>query len=134
MSGERDDENQLVSLAVRLGVNAGALWTAAAILEGFEIDGWQSLLGVAAIFAVVNTLIKPVAQLIGCAFTVLTLGLFALIINAAMLALTVWVGDQFGLDVVLDDFWDAILAALIVTVTSWVLNLFVGRPVKWALR
>ncbi len=133
MASRRDD-NQLVSLAVRLGVNAGALWVAAALLEDFEINGWQSLLGVAAIFAVVNTLLKPVAQMLGCPLTILTLGLFALIINAAMLALSVWVGDQFGLDVELNGFFDTILAALIVSIVSWILNLFVGRPVRWAMR
>jgi putative membrane protein len=134
MSSSRRGDSQLVSLAVRLGVNAGALWVAAAILPDFEINGWQSLLGVAAIFAVVNTLIKPVTQLLGCPLTVLTLGLFALVINAAMLALSVWIGDQFDLDVELNGFWDTIAAALIVSIVSWILNLFVGRPVKWALR
>ena len=133
MASRRDD-SQLVSLAVRLGVNAAALWVAAAFLKDFEINGWQSLLGVAAIFSVVNTLIKPVAHLLGCPLTVLTLGLFALIINAAMLALSVWVGGQFGLDVELNGFFDTILAALIVSVVSWILNLFIGRPVKWAMR
>jgi putative membrane protein len=131
---ERREDSQLVSLAVRLGVNAAALWTADFLLEDFVIDGWQSLLGVAAIFAVVNTLLKPVAQLLGCPLTVLTLGLFALIINAAMLALSVWVGDQLGLEVELNGFFDTILAALIVSIVSWVLNLFIGRPVRWAMR
>jgi len=130
----RQSESQLVGLAVRLGVNAAALWVAAAILEDFEINGWQSLLGVAAIFAVVNTLIKPVTQLLGCPLTVLTLGLFALIINAAMLALSVWVGDQFGLDVELNGFFDTLFAALIVSIVSWLLSTFIGRPVKRAFR
>jgi putative membrane protein len=130
----KQGDSQIVGLAVRLGVNAAALWVAAALLKDFEINGWQSLLGVAAIFAVVNTLIKPVTQLLGCPLTVLTLGLFALIINAAMLALSVWVGGQFGLDVELNGFFDTILAALIVSIVSWVLNLFVGRPVKFAFR
>ena len=130
----KQGDSQIVGLAVRLGVNAAALWVAAAILEDFEINGWQSLLGVAAIFAVVNTLLKPVAHLLGCPLTIITLGLFALVINAGMLALSVWVGDQFGLDVELNGFFDTILAALIVSVVSWLLNLFVGRPVKWAMR
>ena len=130
----RQSESQLVGLAVRLGVNAAALWVAAAILEDFEINGWQSLLGVAAIFAVVNTLIKPVTQLLGCPLTVLTLGLFALIINAAMLALSVWVGDQFGLDVELNGFFDTLFAALIVSIVSWLLSTFIGRPVKRVFR
>lgn len=134
MSSNNQGPSQLTALTVSLGVNAGALWIAAAALDDFEIHGWQSLLGMAAIFAVVNTFIKPVAQLLGCPLTVLTLGLFALVINAGMLALAVWFGEQIGLDVDLDGFWDAILAALIVSVVSWILNTFVGRPVKWAMR
>lgn len=130
----RQNDSQIVSLAARLGVNAGALWVAAAILPDFEINGWQSLLGVAAIFAVVNTLLRPVTQLLGCPLTILTLGLFALVINAAMLALSVWAGDQLGFDVELNGFWDTIAAALIVSIVSWILNLFVGKPVKWAMR
>ena len=131
---ESRDESRLVALAVRLGINAIALALAAALVRGFEIHGWQSLLAMAAIFGVVNALIAPVAQLLGCPMTCLTMGLFALVINAAMLALAVWIGDQFGLDVALHGFWAALFASLLVSVVSWALNLFVGKPLRWALR
>ena len=131
--GSRED-SRLLGLAIRLGINAVALALAAALVRGFEIHGWQSLLAMAAIFGVVNALIAPVAQLLGCPITCLTMGLFALVINAAMLALAVWIGDQFDLDVELHGFWAALFASLLVSVVSWALNLFVGKPLRAAFR
>ena len=127
-------EPRLLSLAIRLGINAAALWLAAQWVTGFEIDGWPSLLAAAAIFGVVNALITPVAQFLGCPLSCLTLGLFALVINAAMLALTAWVAGLLGLDVEIDGFWAAFLGALLVGVVSWALSVFVGRPLRQALR
>lgn len=126
-------ESRLLSLAIRLGINAAALWLAAEWVTGFEIDGWQSLLATAAIFGVVNALITPVAQFLGCPFSCLTVGLFALVINAAMLALTAWVAGSLGLDVEIDGFWAAFFGALLVSFVSWLLSAFVGRPLRQAL-
>ncbi len=127
-------ESRLLSLAIRLGINATALWLAAALVPGFEIEGWPSLLAAAAIFGAVNALITPVAQLLGCPLSGLTMGLLALVINAAMLALTVWIAGRLDLDVEIDGFLAAFLAALLVSVVSAVLSVFVGRPLRWALR
>ncbi len=127
-------ESRLLSLAIRLGINAAALWLASEWVTGFEIDGWQSLLATAAIFGVVNALITPVAQFLGCPLSCLTVGLFALVINAAMLALTAWVAGSLGLDVAIDGFWAAFLGALLVSFVSWLLSAFVGRPLRQALR
>lgn len=127
-------EPRLLSLAIRLGINAVALWIASQWVRGFEIDGWQSLLAMAAIFGAVNTLISPVAHVLGCAMTCLTVGLFALVINAAMLALSVWIGGQFGLEVEIHGIWAAFLAALLVSVVSWLLSTFVGRPLRRVFR
>jgi putative membrane protein len=127
-------ESRLLSLAVRLGINAVALWLAAEWVRGFEIEGWESLVATAAIFAVVNALIKPVAQLLGLPISCLTLGLFTVVINAAMLALTVWIAGQLDLEVEIDGLVAAVLAALLVSVASALLSAFVGRPLRRALR
>ena len=119
---------------MRLGINAAALWLAAAWIRGFEIEGWQSLVAAAVIFAAVNAVIKPAAKLIGLPISCLTMGLFALLINAAMLALTAWIASQFDFDVEIDGFVAAFLAALLISVVSTLLSVFVGRPVRWALR
>lgn len=127
-------ESRLLSLALRLGINAAALWLAAQWVRGIEIEGWPSLLATAAIFGVVNALIKPVAYALGCPLIILTLGLFTLIINAAMLALTAWIAGLFDLSVRVDGFWAALLGALLVSFVSVVLSTFVGRPLRRALR
>ncbi len=131
---EDERESRLVSFGVRLGVNAAALWLAAEWVRGFEIDGWQSLLAAAAIFAVVNAIIKPVADLVGLPVTCLTLGLFHIVINAAMLALTVWLANLFDFEVDLDGVLAAFLAALLISFVSTLLSAFIGRPVRRALR
>ena len=132
MANER--ESRLLGFGVRLGINAAALWLAAEWVGGFEIDGWQSLVATAAIFAVVNALIKPVVDLVGIPATCLTFGLFHLVINAAMLAFTVWIAGQFDFDVDLDGFVAAFLAALLISFVSTLLSAFIGRPIRWALR
>ncbi len=119
---------------MRLGINAAALWLAATWVRGFEIEGWQSLVAAAVIFAAVNAVIKPVAELMGLPISCLTLGLFALLINAAMLALTAWIAGLFDFNVEIDGFLAAFLAALLVSVVSTLLSVFVGRPVRSALR
>ena len=126
-------EPRLLSLAIRLGINAAALWLAAEWVRGFEIEGWPSLLAVAAIFGAVNALIKPVVQLLGCPLSCLTLGLFALLINVAMLALTAWIAGRLDLKMEIDGFWAAFFGALLVSFTSAVLS-FLGQPLRRALR
>ena len=131
---EYERESRLVSFGVRFGINAAALWLAAEWVQGFEIDGWLSLVAAAAIFAVVNAVVKPVVDIVGLPATCLTLGLFHLVINAAMLAFTVWIAGQFAFDVDLDGFFAAFLAALLLSFVSTLLSAFIGRPVRWALR
>ena len=131
---QRQRQSRLQSFAIRIGINAAALWLASEWVRGFDIEGWQSLLATAAIFAVVNALIRPVAQLVGCPFTCLTLGLFVLVINAAMLALAVWIAGRFDLDVQIDGAIAALLAALLISAVSSVLSFFVGRPIRRLLR
>ena len=118
---------------MRLGINAAALWLAAEWVSGFEIDGWRALAAAAVIFAAVNAVIKPVAELAGMPISCLTMGFFALVINAAMLALTVWIAGQFDFDVEMDGFIAAFLSALLVSVVSMLLSVFVGRPVRSTL-
>jgi putative membrane protein len=127
-------EPRLLSLAIRLGINAAALWLASEWVRGFEIEGWQSLVATAAIFGLVNALIRPVAQFVGLPLTCLTAGIFIVVINVAMMALTVWIADAIDLDVTLDGFWAVLCATLLVSAASWALSTFVGTPLRRALR
>ncbi|MDO5065919.1 MAG: phage holin family protein [Propionibacteriaceae bacterium] len=105
---------------------AGALATAAAVwlVPGVRItaDSDQqyvlTLLVVAGLLGVVNAVVRPITTLVSCCLVVLTLGLFLLVINAAMLTLTAWLGQQFGLPFHVDDFWSALLGGLVISVVS----------------
>jgi putative membrane protein len=131
--GDQRREHWIVTLLVRLGINAGALWVASRLISGIVIDGWPSLLGVAAIFGLVNALIRPLTWTVGLPLTCLTLGLFALVINAAMLALTAWFAGLLDLNFTIEGFWAAFWGALLVSVVSTLLSVFVGRPLRRGL-
>ena len=112
----------MVKLLIRLVINAVALWVTSLILEGVTLEGsiWEILL-VALIFGVINAIIKPILKLISAPIIVLTLGLFTLLINAFLL----WLTSLLSGALTVDGFWATILGALIISVVSWLLGLFV---------
>lgn len=105
--------------------NAVALFVAAWLLNGVDYgDQWWTLLVAAAVFTVVNALVKPVLTVLSIPLIVVTLGLFYLLINVLMLYLTSWVVSDFEIAT----FWWGVLAALIVAAVNWALSLIVpGR-------
>lgn len=114
----------MLSLLIRLIVNAVAIWAAAELIPGVElIDDLLGLGLVALVFGIINAALKPVALFLGFPFIVVTLGLFTLVINAGLLALTAWLTP--ALSVV--GFWPAVGGALVVSIVSWFLGLFVGK-------
>lgn len=119
-------------ILIRILINAAALWVATALVDGIEIksiatvEGALTLLAVAVIFGVINAVIKPIVKVVGCIFYVLTLGLVALVVNALLFMLTGWLAGQFDLPFVVDGFWPAFWGALIVSIVSWLLSMFLG--------
>ncbi len=107
---------------VLLGV---AFAVTAWILSGVDISGgfWGYVI-VSAIFGLVNAIIGTVLRILTIPLIVLTLGLFSVIINAAMLELTDWLSSHLTID---EFFWTAIWAAIILSITSVILHLTVGR-------
>ena len=122
-------------LIVRLLAGAVALAAAAWLIEGISIGpGTTSeraftLLAVAVIFGLVNVIIRPIVRLISIPLFILTLGLFTFVVNALMLMLTAWIGDQFDLAFEVDGFWSALLGALVISIVTFVLNVLL--PDKW---
>jgi putative membrane protein len=111
---------------VRLLVNAVALYVAQALVPGIGIGGdWVSLLLVALVFGVLNAIVRPILKLLTCPLQALTLGLFTLVINAVMLLLTSWASAKLGLGFFVEDFWAALLGAVVVSIVSIVLSIFV---------
>lgn len=114
------------NIVLRLIVNAIALYAATQInIPGLSFAGeWYTILIVAFIFGLVNALIRPLLTILTCPLIALTFGLFTFIINAIMLALTGWVAGQLGLGFTVEGFWAAFLGALVVSIVSWALTLF----------
>jgi len=84
------------------------------------------LLGVALILGVISSLVKPVLTFLSIPFIILTLGLFLLVINAGMLLLTAWFADALDIGFHVDGFWVAVGGAIVITVTTWVVDGLIG--------
>jgi putative membrane protein len=116
-----------VDWVIKVVINAAALWVAELIVPGIVFGGeWWQLLVVAFIFAIVNTFVKPILQLLTLPITIVTLGLFLLIINALMLFLTSWVSTQLDLGFSVQGFLDAIFGAVIISIVSLILESVIG--------
>jgi putative membrane protein len=117
---------------LRVVVSAAALAVATWAVPGIQLlagSDWSktgTLLGVAAIFGVINAVLKPLIKVIGCAFYVLTLGLAALVVNGLLLWLTSVVAGDLTLPFHVTGFWPAFWGAIIVGLVSWVLHLIIG--------
>jgi putative membrane protein len=114
-------------LLIRLIVNAIALWAAVQLVPGLSYEGGPvTLFLVALIFGLVNALVRPLITLLTCPLIMVTLGLFVLVINGIMLALTAWLSQLFNLGFFVDGFWAALLGALVISIVSALLSLFVA--------
>lgn len=118
-----------MDVLIRVLTTAVALWVATAVVDGVDVEAGTTaekagtLLAVAVIFGLVNVLIKPIIKTVGCAFYVLTLGLFGLVVNAALLVLTSWVAGELDLSFHVEWFWPAFWGAIIIALVGWLLNL-----------
>lgn len=117
---------------IRLVVNSVAIWLTSLLLSGVsltESQGWDQVLVVGVvglIFTLVNLVVKPIVSLFALPLTIITLGLFTLVVNALMLLLTSWLTSFTDWGLFVDGFWWALLAALIVSIITGVLNAVLG--------
>ena len=130
----------MLSLLLRIVLNAVALWVAGWLLPGLTltastagvtgnptVDTVLPYLFIGLIFGVVNALVRPIAQGLTLPLAILTLGLFRIIINAAMLELTAWLSSYTPVRFEVDSFfWTAIFGAVIISVVSMVLDTVTG--------
>ncbi len=121
-----------MGIIIRLGITAVALWITTLVIDGIELTADTAtgkagtLLAVAAIFGLVNAVLRPIIKMVGCGLYVLTLGLIALVVNGLLFMLTSWIAGQFDLNFHVDNFWpSAVLGALLVGIVSWALNMLV---------
>jgi len=121
-----------MGILIRLVVSAVSLWIATLVIDGIHLTADTvpkkigTLLAVAAIFGIVNAVLRPIIKVIGCGLYVLTLGLISIVVNALLFLLTSWIAGQLSLPFHVDNFWpSAVLGALLVGVVSWLLNMLV---------
>ncbi len=110
----------------RWALNAFPLWLATYLFDALKFSGLGSLLLAALLFGLVNAIIRPILVLLTLPLTVVTLGLFILVINALLLMFVAAVVPGF----VLGGFWTAFWAAIFIAIVSFVTNRLIGRPVK----
>jgi putative membrane protein len=112
-------------LAVAIGI-------AVAVVPGVSVDGGVlTYLWIAALFAVVDILLGPILRLLTAPLILLTLGLFAFVVNAVLFVITAWLSSKLSVD----GFGDALLAALVISLVAWVLGIVVDvarRPARAA--
>lgn len=124
----------MTKFILRWAINAVALYAAIAIMSGHGITpqsgSWLSFIWLALIFGLVNAILRPILKLLTCPLIILTLGLGTLLINTLLFYLSGVIGTRFGVGFQVDGFVPAFLGALIVSVISVVLSLFVKDDLK----
>ncbi len=109
---------------IRAAVVAVGLWLASQIVPGVHILTPGSLIAAALLLGIINAIVRPVLVILTFPITLLTLGLFLLVINGLMIELVSYFLPGF----VVDGLWPAILTSIIVSLTSWVMSGWVGQP------
>ena len=107
---------------VRALIAAIGLWVADALIDGISFDSTAWLLGAAVVLGLINAFVRPLAVLLTLPITMITLGLFLLVLNAGMLALAGWMLPGFHIA----GFWPAFLGAIVVSLVSSVGSWFFG--------
>jgi putative membrane protein len=112
----------MVGFLFRAALSMIGLWIATRWVSGIRIDDARTLVLAGVVLGVVNAIVRPIAVILTFPLTILTLGLFLLVVNAGMLGLTAWLLHGFHVS----GFRAALLASVIVSVTGWIGSWFIG--------
>jgi putative membrane protein len=112
----------MVGFLLRAAIAALGLWVASEILDGLRFESPTKLVVAAVLLGVVNAVVRPLAFILTLPLTIVTLGLFLLVLNAGMVALVAWLVPGFQIS----GFWTAVGAALIVSLVSWAASSVIG--------
>ena len=116
----------MLGFLLRAAISALGLWVASEIFDGLRFESPSKLIVAAVLLGIVNAFVRPLAFIMTLPLTVLTLGLFLLVLNAGMVALVAWIVPGFEIS----GFWTAVGAALIVSLVSWVASSAIGSNGK----
>jgi putative membrane protein len=106
----------LVRLTIALLINAAALWVADVLFDSVHISGFWSYFLAALVLGIANWIIKPILTILTFPLIIITLGLFLLVINIAMVALAEWIAPNFSID----GFWTYVGVVAILWLVNWV--------------
>lgn len=112
----------MVGFLLRAAITALGLWVASELLSGLTFESPSKLVLAAVVLGVVNAVVRPLAFILTLPITVVTLGLFLLVLNAGMVGLVAWLIPGFAIS----GFWTAVGAALIVSLVSWAASSAIG--------
>jgi putative membrane protein len=120
-----------VDRVIQVLINAAALYVAQLLVDGIEFDfsqegAWWQFLLVALIFGLVNTFLKPILRILTLPITMVTLGLFLIVINALLLMLVGWASTELALGFTVDGFIPAILGSIIISIVGFLLSMVIG--------
>jgi putative membrane protein len=116
----------MVGFLLRAAIAALGLWVASEIFDGLVFESPAKLIVAALLLGVVNAFVRPLAFILTLPLTVLTLGLFLLVLNAGMVALVAWIVPGFEVS----GFWTAVGTALVVSLVSWAASSAIGSTGK----
>lgn len=122
-----DARGCLTETLIRWGILAAAIALTAWLLPDVDAEGgFFTVLWIAVIFGLVNAILGLLLRVLTLPLILLTFGLFSLVINAIIVLVTDWLSDDFTVD----GFWTALLAAIIISIVSFVLSLIFARRVS----
>ena len=116
---------------IQLLINAAALYVAQLLVDGVDFDfsqdnAWLLFLVVALIFGLVNTFLKPILRILTLPITIITMGLFLLVLNALLLLLVGFISAELGLGFTVTDFLAALLGSIIISIVGLLLSMVIG--------
>ncbi|SDU78060.1 phage holin family protein [Arcanobacterium phocae] len=129
-----------MKLLMRILCNAVALWIVTILLSGFalrqptiaqlsnldpQVQSIIALIISGAILAIVNSFVRPIVKFFSLPIYILTLGLFFVVVNGAMLMLTSWISGQLGVGIIIDGFAWALVGGIIISVVNTALDVLV---------
>ena len=107
---------------IKFVIGALALWAATKVVPGVRIVGWETLLIAALLLGLANAIVRPVLIILTLPLTLITLGLFLLVINGAMVGLVAWLLPNMTVG----GLWASILASLVIWIVSWAAEMILG--------
>jgi putative membrane protein len=125
----------MMKFLMRMVVTAIALWAATRLVSGITFHGsFLELAGVALVFGLLNSFVRPVLTFLSFPLLIVTLGLFTFVLNAVMLLFTSAIASRLGIDFHVSGFWAAFWGAIVVSIVSYLLSIFLPDEEREVVR